>query len=121
MSVALDTRLRATTAAGTKFWSFAQSDFLQAFQDPYMVILNVPPGTIQPGRSDERTFVVDAANKLPYAQPLKERPEAQSARKQIGLEPARNLPGLQRSSRQDADGSRGFSRAPASPAASANA
>jgi hypothetical protein len=36
------------------------------FPEPEEVIVSVPAGEVQPGPADERMFVVDAVNKLPY-------------------------------------------------------
>jgi len=64
MSLQLDTRLANT---GTRFRIFPQPRFLTAFSQPETVIISVPPNEIQPGPADDRMFVMDAINKLPYS------------------------------------------------------
>lgn len=63
MSVKLDKEAQRT---GTRFRLFPQPRFLNAFRIPETVHVNLPPGSILPGPSDDRMFVVDAINKDPY-------------------------------------------------------
>jgi hypothetical protein len=63
MSMQLDAALVST---GTRFRLFAQSRFLPAFSVPETVIVSQPPGLIKIGPEDDRMFVVDAIDKIPY-------------------------------------------------------
>jgi hypothetical protein len=70
MSVQLD---QAIAQTGTRFRIFPQPRFLlnadgagPLFPEPEEVVISVPPATMQPGPADDRMFVVDASNKLPY-------------------------------------------------------
>jgi hypothetical protein len=70
MSLQLDRQLADT---GTKFRIFPQPRFLKKadgsgplFPEPEEVIVSVPAGEVRPGPADDRMFVVDAVNKLPY-------------------------------------------------------
>jgi hypothetical protein len=70
MSVQLD---RAIAQTGTRFRIFPQPRFLlnadgagPLFPEPEEVVISVPPAAMQPGPADDRMFVVDASNKLPY-------------------------------------------------------
>lgn len=65
MSMQLDAALVST---GTRFRLFAQSRFLQSFSVPETVIVSPPPRSIKVGPEDERMFVVDALNKIPYGE-----------------------------------------------------
>jgi hypothetical protein len=53
-------------AAGTRFLVFPQFRGLADFRDPVTVHLEAPPGSIEPGPSDEDLYVVDAIGKTPY-------------------------------------------------------
>lgn len=64
MSKQLDSALENT---GTRFRIFPQPRFLTSFR-PEVIQISVPPNEIQPGPTDNRMFVVDAINKLPYSQ-----------------------------------------------------
>lgn len=66
MSVQLDQAVRDT---GTRFLVFPQPRFLvdAPFTKPETVRISVPPEQIEPGPADERMFVVDALEKLPYS------------------------------------------------------
>ena len=66
MSMQLDAVLATT---GTKFRLFAQSRFLPSFSVPEIVNVSQPPGSISAGPEDNRMFVVDATNKIPYGMP----------------------------------------------------
>lgn len=55
---------------GTRFKLFAQSPVLQAFREPETVWIASAPGTIGPGPSDDRMYVIDAIHKPgPYEYP----------------------------------------------------
>jgi hypothetical protein len=61
-------KLGATVVdTGTCFRIFPQPRFLGAFSEPETIRVNVPPNAMQPGPADDRMFVVDAINKLPYS------------------------------------------------------
>jgi hypothetical protein len=64
MSVRLD---RALEATGTKFCIFPQPRFLAGITEPELIRIAVPPAQMQAGPADGRMFVVDAIDKLPYA------------------------------------------------------
>jgi hypothetical protein len=64
MSMKLDATVVDT---GTRFRIFPQPRFLGAFSEPETIRVNVPPNAMQPGPADDRMFVVDAINKLPYS------------------------------------------------------
>ncbi|GAA5149315.1 hypothetical protein GCM10023321_12980 [Pseudonocardia eucalypti] len=69
MSQQLDAQL---ANVGTRFLIFPQPRFLTkddgtpVFPEPEEVIVSVPPAEMQPGPADDRMFVVDAVEKLPY-------------------------------------------------------
>lgn len=63
MSVTLDARLEDV---GTRFRLFPQPRFLGIFDEPEVVYVSIPPSQIQAGPADDRMYVVDAKNKLPY-------------------------------------------------------
>jgi len=72
MSLQLDSRLAGT---GTRFRIFPQPRFLMkddgsgpVFPEPEVVTISVPPDKMQDGPADDRMFVIDAGNKLPYNQ-----------------------------------------------------
>ena len=66
MSIKLDLRLKDE---GTRFLIFSQPRFIAVeFSKPEVVVINIPPGQVQPGPADDRMFVVDALNKLPYSE-----------------------------------------------------
>lgn len=54
--------------AGTRFRIYPQPSTLRGFRYPEIVYINAKPGTIRPGPADERLYVVDALNKLSYAE-----------------------------------------------------
>lgn len=68
MSMQLDAALENT---GTRFLIFPQPRYLNIFSKPEVVHISVPPNEIQPGPADDRMFVVDAINKLPYSRFLR--------------------------------------------------
>jgi hypothetical protein len=68
MSVKLDSDL---ATSGTQFLIFPQPRFLTAFTEPEVVTVSVRPENIKPGPSDDRMFVVDAVNKMPYSKLLR--------------------------------------------------
>ena len=51
---------------GTRFLLYPQPPVLSAVQGPEIVWVSAPPGSIGPGPSDRRMFVVDAIGKSPY-------------------------------------------------------
>ncbi|MFV8520904.1 hypothetical protein [Bacillus sp. SBS7] len=51
---------------GTKFLVYAQNKKLKGFEQPEVIFINLPPGTIQPGPEDEKMYVVDAKDKSEY-------------------------------------------------------
>jgi hypothetical protein len=65
MSMKLDAAVAET---GTKFRIFPQPRYLPSFSQPEVVTVNVPLGSVEPGPSDPRMYVVDAANKQPYSE-----------------------------------------------------
>jgi hypothetical protein len=65
MSMQLDARLAQT---GTRFKIFPQPRFLPSFSKPEVVTVSVPAGAVRAGPADDRMFVVDAVNKMPYSQ-----------------------------------------------------
>src|SRR4051812_17147988 len=65
MSTTIEARLVET---GTKSRIFAQPRFLGIFDEPEILYVSVPPNIFKPGPADDRMFVVDAKNKLPYSQ-----------------------------------------------------
>lgn len=54
--------------AGTRFRIYPQPSTLRGFRHPEVVYINAKPGRIRPGPADERLSVVDALNKLSYAE-----------------------------------------------------
>jgi hypothetical protein len=57
-------------AFGVRFRLFPQAPVQPAFQEPETVLISRAPGSIGPGPSDERMYVVDALDKAePYAYP----------------------------------------------------
>lgn len=68
MPVELDTRIREF---GTRVRLFPQAPFLSGFGEPEVVWLSPPAGTVGPGPSDDRMYVVDALEKVvPYEYPF---------------------------------------------------
>jgi hypothetical protein len=63
MSQMLDAHAREH---GTKFLIYPQNKTVSGFENPEIVFINVPPGSIQAGPEDERIYVVDALNKIPF-------------------------------------------------------
>lgn len=57
---------------GTRFRIFAQPRFLPFFREPVPIVLPARPGTIRAGPSDRGMYVVDALDKPPYFDGLKE-------------------------------------------------
>jgi hypothetical protein len=57
---------------GTRFRVFAQPRFIRFFSAPITVYVPARPGTIGAGPSDPDLYVVDAVNKRPYFDGLKE-------------------------------------------------
>lgn len=51
---------------GTRFRLYPQPSFQSFSQDPEIVWVAPPPGSIGPGPADDRMYVVDAVGKLPY-------------------------------------------------------
>ena len=51
---------------GTRFRIYPQPSMLKSLQGPETVWVAPPPGSIGPGPSDERMYVVDAIDKQPY-------------------------------------------------------
>lgn len=67
MPVEQDERVRTF---GTKVRLFPQAPFLAGFSEPEVVWLSPPAGTVGPGPSDDRMYVVDAVEKpTPYEFP----------------------------------------------------
>jgi hypothetical protein len=61
---------RALRGRGTRFRLFAQLPVLEAFREPETVWVSRPPGTIGPGPTDDRMYVVDPITKrAPYEYP----------------------------------------------------
>ncbi len=59
-----------TRRAGTRFRLFAQDPALEAYREPETVWIPSEPGTIGPGPSDDRMYVIDALDKpSPYEYP----------------------------------------------------
>jgi len=62
-------RLDAAIAeTGTKFKIFPQPRFLEIFKEPETIRVTIPPNQILPGPTDDRMYVLDAANKRPYGE-----------------------------------------------------
>ncbi|MFS0906675.1 hypothetical protein AB3N02_27010 [Priestia aryabhattai] len=51
---------------GTKFLIYPQNKKLKGFEQPELIYINLPPGSIQAGPEDEKMYVVDAKNKQEY-------------------------------------------------------
>ena len=67
MPIEQDERVRSF---GTKVRLFPQAPYLAGFAEPEVVWLSPPAGTIGPGPSDDRMYIVDAVEKQqPYAFP----------------------------------------------------
>ncbi len=67
MPIQLDRDVRRL---GTKFLLFPQAPYLAGYSDPERVWVSPPAGTIGPGPSDDRMYVVDAVDKPdPYDYP----------------------------------------------------
>ncbi len=64
MSMKLDTAIGAT---GTKFRIFPQPRFLPSFTEPETIRVSVTPASIQAGPADDRMYVLDAIDKVPYS------------------------------------------------------
>ncbi len=54
---------------GTRFRLFPQSPVLEAYRNPETVWVSPKPGTIGPGPSDDRMYVIDAIDKQHYEYP----------------------------------------------------
>ncbi len=63
MSMKLDADAKQN---GTRFKLFPQPRFLDGFAEPEIVHINVPTNRIAAGPADDRMFVIDPLNKLPY-------------------------------------------------------
>ncbi|KQO18415.1 hypothetical protein [Paenibacillus sp. Leaf72] len=63
MSQMLDANAREN---GTRFLIYPQSKTIPGFEQPEVVYLNAQPGSIQSGPEDNRIYVVDAVNKIPF-------------------------------------------------------
>ena len=58
-------------SSGTKFRLFPQPPFLAGFEEPEIVRVSPPAGTVGPGPSDDRMYVVDPIGKSrPYGTPI---------------------------------------------------
>lgn len=66
MSKLLDARAREN---GTKFLIYPQSKTVPGFEQPEVVYIDSSPGTIQAGPEDDRMYVIDALNKIPFGDP----------------------------------------------------
>lgn len=55
----------APSQRGTRFKLFPQPPFLENFEEPETVYISSPAGTVGPGPSDERMYVVDPIGKWP--------------------------------------------------------
>jgi hypothetical protein len=64
MSLKLDAEVAKT---GTRFRIFPHPRYLKGFATPETVWVSVPPDKIKVGPADDRMYVVDAVNKLPYS------------------------------------------------------
>jgi hypothetical protein len=53
-------------ATGTRFLVFCQPRFLKGFEEPEVITLSPPAGTVRTGPRDDRFNVVDAKKKAPY-------------------------------------------------------
>ncbi|MGN2665173.1 hypothetical protein [Bacillus altitudinis] len=51
---------------GTKFLIYPQNKKLRGFEQPELIYVNQPPGSIKAGPEDDKTYVVDAKDKLQY-------------------------------------------------------
>lgn len=65
MSQMLDAQAREN---GTKFLIYPQNKAVPGFENPEVVYINLPPGTIQSGPEDNRMYVVDALDKMPFGE-----------------------------------------------------
>ncbi|WP_258297986.1 hypothetical protein [Paenibacillus peoriae] len=63
MSQMLDAQAREN---GTKFLIYAQDKTVSGFEEPEVVYINIPAGTIEAGPEDDRLYVVDALNKKEF-------------------------------------------------------
>ncbi|WP_051236891.1 hypothetical protein [Paenibacillus pinihumi] len=63
MSQLLDAQAREN---GTRFMIYPQNKKLKGFEQPEVVYINLPPGSIQVGPEDDRMYVVDAKDKHEY-------------------------------------------------------
>src|SRR5512146_1719433 len=59
----------ALAQSGTRFRLFPQSPSLKAYRNPETVWVSPQPGTIGPGPSDDRMYVIDAIDKQHYEYP----------------------------------------------------
>jgi hypothetical protein len=57
----------AFVGRGTRFKLFPQPGFLPGFENPEIVWVSPPAGTVKAGPADDRMYVVDAIEKTPYA------------------------------------------------------
>jgi len=63
MSMRLDAKIADT---GTRFLVFPQPRFLPSFSTPESITISIPHSEVQPGPADDRIYVLDAPNKIPY-------------------------------------------------------
>ncbi|MFS8211827.1 hypothetical protein [Paenibacillus sp. S29] len=66
MSQMLDAQAREN---GTKFLIYPQNKTVPGFENPEVVYINLPPGSIKSGPEDDQMYVVDALNKVPFGEP----------------------------------------------------
>lgn len=69
--------------AGTRFRIYPQPSTLEGFRHPQVVYINARPGTIRPGPADSRLYVVDASDKLSYAEAGGEPPYRGRSRRRV--------------------------------------
>ena len=84
MPLAQDKELRKT---GTRFKIYPQPRFLEAYRDPELVWVSTPAGSVQPGPSDHRMYLVDAIEKEPYGDTV-EPPYQGPSKTAVGPDPA---------------------------------
>ena len=59
----VDARVRSQSTTGTRFRLFPQAPFLKPFGKPETVVVSPRAGTVGPGPSDERMYVIDPIGK----------------------------------------------------------
>jgi hypothetical protein len=67
--------LNKKNQGGTKFKLFVQPRYLNGFEKPETIRVSLPPEQIKKGPSDERIYVVDIKDKLPYGRGCPYRPQ----------------------------------------------